>query len=121
MNTLCTKMANRALPKTSQNTHQPITMGLTIHPPLAAPGCGPFPSEFECGGEDRPFHVDVETQIEAAARCIVKVQAAVTQVKVDPRGRGVVDRAYQLPVAMRADTKAADIAIAGKSEPAGQK
>ena len=77
-------------------------------------------SESEGGGEDRPFHVDVEAQIEAAARRIVKVEAAVPQVKVDPRGRGVVDRADQLPVAMGADAKAADIAIGGQAEPVGE-
>src|SRR5207237_2053651 len=77
-------------------------------------------SKSEGGGEDRPFHMDVEAEIEAAARCIVKVEAAVPQMKVEPRRRGVVDRADQLPVAMGADAKAADIAIGGQAEPAGE-
>src|SRR6266404_117417 len=78
-------------------------------------------SETERGGEDRPLHVDVEAEIEAAARCVVKVEAGVTEVKIEPWGGGVVDGADQLPIAMCADAKAADIAIASQAEPAGQK
>jgi len=62
--------------------------------------------------------VDVEAEIEAAARRIVKVEAAVTQVKIEPRRRSVVGRADQLPIAVRADAKAADIAIGGQPEQA---
>src|SRR5271169_4361072 len=118
--TLCTTIASSALPKTSANTIQPIAIGLMSHPPASPPGVLILPSEFESGGEDRPLHVDVEAQIEAAALCIVKVEAAVAEVQVYPWGRRIVDRADQLPIAMRADAKPADIAIAGQAEPAGQ-
>src|SRR6202022_266320 len=77
-------------------------------------------SKAEGGGEDRPLHVDIEAEIEAAARRIVKVETAVTEVKIEPWGRRVVDRADQLPIAVCADAKAADIAIGGQAEPAGK-
>src|SRR6266852_4286238 len=109
-------MASRALPKTSANTTQPIAIGLTIHP-LAAVLIVSIvhPSESEGGGEDRPLHVNVEAQI-AVARLVIKVEAAVAQMKVQPRGGGVVDRADQLPVDMRAEAEAADIAIGAQAE-----
>src|SRR5216683_4454459 len=104
-------MASSATPKTSANTTQPIVIGLTIHP-LAAVLIVSIvhPSEAERGRQDRPFHVDVETQI-AVARLVIKVEAPVTQMKVQPWGGGVVDRADQLPVAVGPDAEAADIAI----------
>src|ERR1700730_16243160 len=85
-----------------------------------SPGSGRR-SEAETGREDRPLHVDVEAEIKAAARRIIKVDGAVAELKVEPRGRGVVDRAEQLPITRRADAKAADIAIAGQAKPAGEK
>jgi hypothetical protein len=90
------------------------------HRPASLPGVLILPSEFESGGEDRPFHVDVEAQIEAAALCIVKVEAAVAEVQVYPWGRRIVDRADQLPIAMSPEAKAADITIADQAEPAGK-
>src|SRR6516165_10740178 len=65
--------------------------------------------------------MDIEAQIEAAASLVVEVDAAVAQVKVDPRLHGVVDRALQPPIAMGGDTKAADIASGSQPEPAGKK
>ena len=40
-------------------------------------------SESESAREDRALHVDVEAQI-AVVRLIVKIEAAITQMKVDP-------------------------------------
>src|SRR5438128_5695729 len=40
--------------------------------------------------------------------------------KVQPWGGDVVDRADQLPIAMRADAKAADIAIGSQAEAVGE-
>jgi hypothetical protein len=64
--------------------------------------------------------VDVVAQVEAAARRIAEVEGAVTEVKVDPRGERIVDRADQLPIAMSPEAKAADITIADQAEPAGK-
>src|ERR1700751_432163 len=77
--------------------------------------CGSSPSEFESGGEDRSPHVDVKAQIAVICR-IVKVEAAIPQMKVDRRVDGVVDRADQLPVGMRADAETAEIAIGAQAE-----
>ena len=55
----------------------------------------------------------VETEIEAAARSVVKVDAAIAQLQIEPRGRSVVDGAEHLPVAIGAETKAANIAVGG--------
>src|ERR1700738_5517606 len=76
-------------------------------------------SEPESAGEERPPHMDVEAQI-AVARRIVKVEAAIAQVKVDPRVEGVVDRADHLPVGMRAEVETADIAIGAQAEPVAE-
>ena len=65
--------------------------------------------------------MDIEPQIEASASLVVEVDAAVTQVKVDPRLYGVVDRALQPPIAVGGDAKAADITLGGQSEPAGKR
>jgi len=65
--------------------------------------------------------MDIEAEIEATASLIVKVHTAVTQVKVEPRLYGVIDRAIQPPIAMGGNTKAADIALGGQSEPAGKR
>ena len=65
--------------------------------------------------------MDIEAQIEATACLVVEVDAAVTQVKVDPRLHGVVDRALQPPIAVGGDAKPADIAKGGQPEPAGKK
>jgi hypothetical protein len=65
--------------------------------------------------------MDIEAQIEAAARLVVEVDAAVTQVNVDPRFQRVIDRSRQLPIAMGGDAKAADIAIGGQPPPAWKK
>src|ERR1700730_9282895 len=73
-------------------------------------------SEAESAREDRAFHVDVEAQI-AVACLIVKIEAAITQMNVDPRVERIVDRADELPVDMRADPEAADIAIGRSAEP----
>ena len=61
--------------------------------------------------------MDIEAQIEATARLLVEIEPAVTQVKVDPRVHGVVDRSRQLPVAMDANAKATDIAMAVSPNP----
>src|ERR1700738_1105356 len=76
-------------------------------------------SEPESAGEDRPPHMDVEAQI-AVARCIVKVEAAITQVEVDPRVERVVERAEPLPVGMPAQIESADIAIGAQAEPVAE-
>ena len=78
-------------------------------------------SELNSSAEERTLHMNVEPQIEAAACRVIKVEAAVSQMKVDPGARGVVDRAKHLPIAMSADAKPADIAIRGQPEPAGKK
>ena len=60
--------------------------------------------------------MDVEAQI-AVARLIVKIEAAIAQMKVDPRVESVVDRADDLPIGVRADANPPDIAIGGQAEP----
>jgi hypothetical protein len=59
--------------------------------------------------------MDVETDIEAAARRVIEVEAAIAEMEVDPRFHGIVDGTHHLPVAMGADAKAADIAIGGSA------
>src|ERR1700730_17617805 len=71
----------------------------------------------EGGGDYRALHVNVESQI-AAARLIIEVEAAVTEVHVQPRVGGLSRRADDLPIAMRADAKPADIAV-GRHAAAG--
>src|ERR1700730_14673118 len=109
---------------TSRHRFQPIENAQIASPCASAPvtnfksGCGALRlgcSESECAREDRAFHVDVEAQI-AVARLIVKIEAAITQMKVDPRVESVVDRADDLPIAMGADAEAADIAVGGQAE-----
>jgi hypothetical protein len=90
-------------------------------PKLARHGCGQLPLEFESCVEHRAFHMDIEAEIEATASLIVEVDAAVTQVKVDPGLHGVVNRSRHLPVAMGGDAKAADIAIVGQAELGGKR
>src|SRR3984893_1154437 len=63
--------------------------------------------------------MDVEAQI-AVARRIVKVEAAITQVEVDPRVERVVERADHLPVGMRAEVETADIAIGAQAKPVAE-
>src|ERR1700730_8412894 len=72
-------------------------------------------SEAESPREDRAFHVDIEAQI-AVACLIVKIEAAITQTKVDPAVEGVVNRADDLPIGVRADAEAADIAVGCQAE-----
>ena len=55
--------------------------------------------------------------LEATARRVVEVHAAVAEMQVDRRLHGVVDGARHLPVAVGANAKAADIAIGGQTEP----
>ena len=59
--------------------------------------------------------MNVESQI-AAARLIIEVEAAVTELQVQPRVGGVFGRADDLPIAMRADPKPADIAVGRQAE-----
>src|ERR1700739_3148140 len=100
-------MASKALPKTNANTTSPLAFVLQAHPRAPAP----TQSKFEGGGEGRSLHVRVETEIKEAACRVVKVEGAITQLKIEPRIWGVVDCTKQLPVAMRAEAKAADVAI----------
>src|SRR6266849_5960354 len=95
-NPTCSSPADRLIKTTSKTTMR--TYDSPSHTPL----------EPESPREDRAFHVDVEAQI-AVACLIVKIEAAITQMKVDPAVEGVVDRAYALPIGVRADAEAADI------------
>jgi hypothetical protein len=74
-------------------------------------------SEFKCGAENRSPQTDIVTEIEAAARRVVEVHAAVAEMQVDRRLHGVVDGPRHLPVAVGANAKAAGIAISGQPEP----
>src|SRR5215469_767789 len=46
----------------------------------------------------------------------VEIEAAVAEVQVPRRAEGVVDRAHYLPIGMRSDAKATEIAIGGQCE-----
>ena len=76
-------------------------------------------SESERAREERSPHMDVEAQIAVAVR-IVKVEAAIAHVKVDPRVEGVVDRADYLPIGMRAEVETTDVAIGAEAEPVAE-
>src|SRR5205085_8985068 len=73
--------------------------------------CG---SKTEGAGDDRPSHVDIEPK-PAFASGNIEIEAAITEVQVPRWVEGIVDRAQDLPVGMRADPKAADIAIGGET------
>ena len=96
-------------------------MLITVSKPMPTPGilC-PRVTRFrglkaESGGDYRALHVNVESQI-AAARLIIEVEATVTQLQVQQRVGGVFGRADDLPIAMRADPKPADIAVGRQAE-----
>jgi hypothetical protein len=96
-----------------------IAMGLTIHSPAAAPRPIDRMSKSErWAARIGPFMWTLKPR--SLARLVIKVEAAVTQVKVQPRGGSVVDRADQLPVAVRTDPKTADIAIGGQAPAVGE-
>src|SRR5215831_12365415 len=66
-------------------------------------------------GNDRPPQMDVEAK-PAFASGDVEIEATVAEVQVPRRAEGVVDRAHDLPIGMRTDAKAAEIAIGGQRE-----
>src|SRR5215469_14168893 len=72
-------------------------------------------SETEGAGKDRPPHMHVETKTASASRNI-EIEAAIAEVQVPRWIEGVIDRAEDLPIGMRADPKAADIAIGRQPE-----
>src|SRR5690242_13770399 len=59
--------------------------------------------------------MDVEAK-PAFASGNIEVEAAIAEVQVPRRAEGIVDCAEHLPIGMRADTKAADIAIGRQRE-----
>src|SRR6266481_6610115 len=73
-------------------------------------------SETEGAGKDRPPHMDVEAQISAAAGLVIKVEAAIAKVQVQPWVGGIVDRADDLPIDMGADPKTADIPVGSQTK-----
>ena len=58
--------------------------------------------------------MDVEAKIAFASRNI-EIEAAIAEVQVPQWVEGIVDGAEHLPIGMRADPKAADIAIGGET------
>jgi hypothetical protein len=76
-------------------------------------GAGPG-SELEGARKDRPPHVDVEAKPAFTSRNI-EIEAAIAEVQVPRRAEGIIDRAEHLPIGMRADPKAANIAIRGQT------
>jgi hypothetical protein len=71
-------------------------------------------SETEGAGDDRPPYMDVEPKPVFASRDI-EIEAAVAEMQVPRWIKGVVDRPEHLPIGVRADAKAADIAVAGET------
>ena len=59
--------------------------------------------------------MDVEAQIAVACR-IVKVETAIAQMQIDPRIEHVVDCADHLPIGVRANAVAAEIAVCGEAD-----
>src|SRR5271155_3594210 len=73
-----------------------------------------FASKAEGGEEERPLHMhDVA---EAGVRRVIEVEAAVAEAQCRPGLPGIVDGADDLPIRMRADAEAADIAIGRQPE-----
>ena len=70
----------------------------------------------ERAGDDRPSHVDGEAKPAFASRNI-EIETAVAEVQVPRWAEGIVDGAEHLPIAMRADPKAADTAVGCQPEP----
>src|SRR6266436_1596135 len=74
-------------------------------------------SETEGAGKDRPPHMDVEAQISAAAGLVIKVEAAIAEVQVQPCVGGIIDRADDLPIDMGADPKTvAELSVIASAE-----
>src|SRR5690348_16303392 len=83
------------------------------HLPLFSNGVPGDRSEAEGAGNERPPHMDVEAKPTFASGNI-KIEAAIAEVQVPRRAEGIVDGAEHLPIGMRTDPKAADIAIGGQ-------
>ena len=69
-------------------------------------------SKVQRARKDRPVHAHVEIGKRPA---VIEVQSTEAGMQVEPGGDGVVDRADELPVDMRAETEAADIGISRRA------
>src|SRR4051794_912578 len=79
----------------------------------AGPAC-PCHSETERGRNDRTVHVHADV---CPRRAIAEIQAAEAGVQVEPWPQRIVDRAEQLPIEMRPDPEAAEIAVSRGGKP----